>query len=144
VKAKAAASRNKVPGVLAGGNPRVAKADGDAPVREYIDKLPGWKRECARRLDQLIPKSVPSVVKAVKWNSPFYGIEGSGWFLGLHTFSSYLKVAFLKGTSLDPLPPGTSKSKETRYLDIHENDTLDGAQLADWVRQAAALLGWEP
>jgi hypothetical protein len=144
VKPKTATSRKKAPSVLSGGNPRIAKADGDAPVQEYIDKLPGWKRERAARLDTLIARNVKGVVKAVKWNSPFYGIEGRGWFLSLHTFSAYLKVAFFKGTSLKPLPPGTSKGKETRYLDIHVDDVIDETQLADWVRQAAALPGWEP
>ncbi|HET7543516.1 MAG TPA: DUF1801 domain-containing protein [Polyangiaceae bacterium] len=130
--------------LLAGGNPRIAKAEGDAPVQAYIAALPGWKRELGLRLDALIARSVPKVHKAVKWNSPLYGIEGSGWFLGIHTFTRYLKLAFFRGTSLQPMPPGASKGKETRYLDIREGDELDEAQLAKWLVQAAKLPGWLP
>ena len=132
----------KVAVVLAGGNPRVAKADGDAPVRAYIAGMPGWKRDLGKRLDALIVRNVPNVRKAVKWNSPLYGIEGQGWFLGLHTFTHYVKVAFFRGTSLRPVPPGASKGKDTRYIDIHEGDELDEAQMANWVKQAAALPGF--
>jgi hypothetical protein len=131
----------KVAAVLSGGNPRIAKADGDAPVQAYIAALPGWKRDLGKRLDALIVRNVPDVCKAVKWNSPFYGIEGQGWFLGLHTFTRYVKVAFFRGASLRPLPPGASRSKDTRYIDLHEGDTLDEAQMANWVKQAAALSG---
>ena len=131
------------PRLLSGGNPQIAKAYGDAPVQAYLDALPGWKRDLGRRLDALIERSVPRVRKAVKWNSPLYGVEGQGWFLGLHTFTRFLKVAFFRGTSLRPLPPGPSKGKETRYLDLHEGEELDEAQLASWVRQAAALPGWD-
>src|SRR5262249_14553699 len=106
--------------VLSGGNPRIAKGDGDAPVLAYIAAMPGWKRDLGQRLDALIGRSVPNVRKAVKWNSPFYGIEGQGWFLGFHTFTRYVKVAFFRGTSLRPVPPGASKSDDTRYIDIHE------------------------
>jgi len=113
-------------------------------VQAYIDAMPGWKRDVGRWLDALIVRNVPHVRKAVKWNSPFYGIEGQGWFLGLHTFTHYVKVAFFRGVSLRPLPPGASKSKETRYLDIREGDKLDEAQMAAWVKQAAALPGWAP
>ena len=127
--------------LLAGGNPRIAKADGDAPVRAYINAMPGWKRDVGRRLDNLIVQSVPGVLKAVKWNSPFYGIEGQGWFLSFHTFTHYVKVAFFRGTSLRPLPPGASKSKDTRYVDLHEGE-LDETQMAKWVKQAAALPGF--
>jgi len=127
--------------LLAGGNPRIAKADGDAPVRAYINAMPGWKRDVGRRLDKLIVQSVPGVLKAVKWNSPFYGIEGQGWFLNFHCFTKYIKVAFFRGTSLSPLPPGESKNKEVRYLDIHEDDQLDDVQLAAWVKQASELPG---
>jgi hypothetical protein len=130
--------------LLAGGNPRIPKGDGDNPVQAYLAALPGWKRDLGRRLDALIVQTVPHVRKAVKWNSPFYGIEGQGWFLGLHTFTRYLKVAFFRGTSLQPPPPGISKGRETRYLDIHEADQLDEAQLASWVKQAAARPGWSP
>jgi len=128
--------------VLSGGNPQIAKADGDAPVQAYIAGMPGWKRNLGKRLDALIVRNVPNVRKAVKWNSPLYGIEGQGWFLGVHTFTHYVKVAFFRGTSLRPVPPGTSKSKETRYIDIHEGDELDDAQMANWVKQAAALPGF--
>jgi hypothetical protein len=141
-KAAKRPSRGARPARLAGGNPQIAKADGDAPVRAYIAAMPGWKRDVGRRLDALIVGSVPNVRKAVKWNSPFYGIEGQGWFLAFHVFTRYVKVTFFRGTSLRPVPPGASKHKETRYLDIHEDDALDEAQLRSWVRQAAALPGW--
>ena len=128
------------PALLAGGNPQVAKADGDAPVQAYIAAMPGWKRDVGRRLDALIVRTVPDVRKAVKWNSPFYGIEGQGWFLGFHVFTHYVKVIFFRGTSLRPVPPeGTAK--DARWIDIHEDD-LDEAQMATWIRQAAALPGW--
>jgi hypothetical protein len=133
------------PTLLAGGNPKIAKADGDAAVQAYIAAMPGWKRDVGRRLDALIVRAVPGVRKAVKWNSPFYGVEGQGegqgWFLSFHCFTSYVKVAFFGGASLRPVPPGASKSRDTRYLDIHEDDQLDEAPLAAWVRQAAALPG---
>ena len=132
------------PRVLSGGNPRIAKAEGDAPVQAYIAALPGWKRQVGRRLDALVGTTVPGVRRAVKWNSPFYGVDGQGWFLGIHTFANYVKVAFFRGMSLRPVPPGDSKGKETRYLDIHEDDELDEAQLAKWFKQAAALPGWNP
>jgi hypothetical protein len=128
--------------LLSGGNPQIAMADGDAPVQAYIANMPGWKRDLGKRLDALIVRSVPNVQKAVKWNSPFYGIEGQGWFLSFHTFTRYVKVTFFRGMSLEPLPPGESKSKDTRYLDIREDDALDEPQIADWVRQAAALPGF--
>jgi hypothetical protein len=128
--------------VLSGGNPRIAKADGDAPVQAYIARMPGWKRDLGKRLDALIVRNVPNVRKAVKWNSPLYGIEGQGWFLGFHTFTHYVKVAFFRGRSLRPVPPGASKGKDTRYIDIHEGDEIDEAQMATWVKQAAALPGW--
>jgi len=130
--------------LLSGGNPQIAKADGDAPVQAYIAAMPGWKRALGKRLDTLIERYVPSVRKAVKWNSPFYGIEGQGWFLSFHVFTHYVKVSFFRGASLRPVPPGKSKQKEVRYLDIHEDDQLDEAQLATWVKQAAALPGWIP
>ena len=138
---KAAVAKNGAPAkLLAGGNPQIAKADGDAPVRAYIAALPGWKRDLAERLDALIARTVPNVRKAVKWNSPFYGVEGQGWFLSFHAFTRYVKVGFFKGTSLKPVPPGGT-SKEARWIDIHEDD-LDEAQIAAWVKQAAALPGW--
>jgi hypothetical protein len=129
--------------LLSGGNPQIAKADGDAPVQAYIAAMPGWKRDIGKRLDALIVRNVPNVGKAVKWNSPFYGIEGRGWFLSFHVFTRYVKVAFFRGASLRPVPPGPSKDKNTRYLDIREGE-LDEAQFAAWVKQAAALPGWVP
>src|SRR5207302_4490435 len=142
VAKKAAAKRARQAGaLLAGGNPQIAKADGDAPVQAYIAAMPGWKRDAGRRLDALIVRTVPGVRKAVKWNSPLYGVEGRGWFLGVHCFTKYVKVAFFRGTSLRPVPPGESKSKDTRYLDIHEDDELDEAQLTAWVKQASQLPG---
>ena len=132
---------SRKPALLAGGNPQIAKADGDAPVQAYIAAMPGWKRDVGRRLDALIVRTVPDVRKAVKWNSPFYGIESQGWFLNFHCFTKYVKVAFFRGASLRPMPPGESKHKDVRYLDIHEDD-LDEAQMATWIRQAAALPGW--
>jgi hypothetical protein len=129
------------PTLLAGGNPQIAKADGDTPVQAYIEAMPGWKRDAGRRLDALIVGTVPGVRKAVKWNSPFYGVEGQGWFLSFHTFTKYVKVTFVRGTSLRPVPPGESKHKEVRYLDIQEDARLDEAQLADWVKQASQLPG---
>ena len=129
------------PALLAGGNPQIAKADGDVPVQAYIAAMPGWKRDVGRRLDALIVRTVPGVRKAVKWNSPFYGVEGQGWFLNFHTFAKYVKVAFFRGTSLRPVPPGESRHKEVRYLNIHEDGQLDEAQFADWVKQASELSG---
>jgi hypothetical protein len=129
------------PALLSGGNPQIAKGYGDVPVQAYIAAMPGWKSDVGRRLDALIVRTVPGVHKAVKWNSPLYGIEGRGWFLGVHVFTKYVKVAFFRGASLRPVPPGESKSKDTRYLDIHEDDLLDEAQLAAWVKQASQLPG---
>jgi hypothetical protein len=132
------------PALLAGGNPQIAKAEGDAPVQAYIAAMPGWKRDVGRRLDALIVRTAPGVRKAVKWNSPFYGVEGQGWFLNFHCFTNYVKVAFFRGTSLRPVPPSESKHEEVRYLDIREDDQLDEAQMATWIRQAATLPGWIP
>jgi len=135
----------KVPVVLlSGGNPQIAKADGDAPVQAYIAAMPDWKRDIGKRLDAIIARNVPNVRKAVKWNSPLYGIEGQGWFLSFHVFTHYVKVTFFRGTSLRPVPAGPSKDKNTRYIDIREGDELDEAQMATWVKQAAALPGWVP
>ncbi len=143
-KARPGASKAKPVKRLSGGNPQIAKADGDAPVQAYIAGMPGWKSDVGRWLDALIVGNVPNVRKAVKWNSPFYGIEGQGWFLSFHVFTHYVKVTFFRGTSLRPVPPGPSKNKDTRYLDIHEGDELDEARMATWVKQAAALPGWVP
>lgn len=140
-KAKPAASEAKSVKLLSGGNPQIAKAYGDAPVQAYIAAMPGWKRDIGNRLDALIVRNVPNVRKAVKWNTPFYGIGGQSWFLGFHCITKYVKVAFFRGTSLRPVPPGESRQKEVRYLDIHEDDQLDEAQLAAWVKQASQLPG---
>ena len=120
---------------------KIAKGEGDAPVQAYIAAMPGWKSEVGRRLDALIVRTIPGVHKAVKWNSPLYGIAGEGWFLGIHVFTRYIKVAFFRGSSLRPVPPGESKQQHTRYLDIHENDELDEAQFTAWVKQASRLPG---
>ena len=128
---------------LSGGNPQIAKGYGDAPVQAYIAAMPGWKRDIGRRLDAIIARTVPNVYKAVKWNSPFYGFEEEGgkgaWFLGIHCFERYVKVAFFRGASLKPVPPGESKQKDVRYLDIHEHDEFDDARFANWVKQASQL-----
>ncbi len=130
------------PKLLSGCNPQIAKADGDAPVQAYIAAVPGWKRDVARRVDASITRAVPGVRKAVKWNSPFYGVEDQGWFLSFHCFAKYVKVAFFRGSLLRPLPPGASKQKDVRYLDIHEGEAIDESQLARWVKQASLLPGW--
>jgi hypothetical protein len=129
--------------LLSGGNPQIPKGDGDGPVQAYIAAMPDWKSDVGRRLDALIEKNVPNVQKAVRWNSPFYGVEGQGWFVSFHVFTRYVKVTFFRGTSLEPLPPGSSKDPETRYYDIYEGE-LDETQMAEWVKQAAALPGWIP
>ncbi len=141
----ASASRRAgaTPVLLSGGNPQIAKADGDAPVQAYIAALPGWKHEVGRRIDTLVARTVPAVHKAVKWNSPLYGVEGQGWFLSIHCYAKFVRLTFFRGRSLRPLPPGESKLKDVRYLDIHE-DQRDDAHLAAWIRQAAALPGWSP
>lgn len=130
------------PVLLSGGNPQIAKADGDAPVQAYIAAMPGWKRDIGRRIDAIIVRAVPGVRKAVRWNSPFYGVEGRGWFLNFHVFDKYVKVAFFSGASLDPLPPGESKDENVRYLSIYEDVPFDEAQFAGWVEQASRLPGW--
>ena len=137
----AAAETTAGPKLLSGGNPQIAKGYGDGPVQCYISAMPGWKREVGRRLDALIEEAVPGVRKAVKWNSPFYGGEGEGWFLSLHCFAKYVKVAFLRGASLDPVPPVASKHEAVRYLHIHENEAWNEAQFAAWVKQASQLPG---
>ena len=131
------------PVLLSGGNPQIAKADGDAPVQAYIAAMPGWKQEVGRRLDALVVRTVPHVRKAVRWNTPFYGVEGRGWFLAYHCITKYLKVTFFCGTSLSPVPPVESKQKGVRYFHIHEGDRLDEELVASWIRQAAELPGEE-
>lgn len=130
--------------LLSGGNPQIAKGDGDAPVQAYIAAMPDWKSEAGRRLDALVECTVPGVAKAVKWNSPLYGIAGQGWFLGVHCFAKYIKVAFFRGAQLDPVPPVTSKDENTRYVHIHEGEQIDDELMTSWIRQAAALPGWTP
>ena len=147
---RSAAIRRKAPSagakpvLLSGGNPQIAKADGDAPVQAYIAAMPDWTRDVGRRLDALIVRAVPNVRKAVKWNSPFYGIEGRGWFLAFHVFTRYVKVTFFRGASLRPLPPVESKDKNTRYFHFSEEDQLDEGLVSSWIRQASELPGWIP
>lgn len=129
------------PRLLSGGNPQIAKGHGHAPVQAYIASMPGWKSAIGQRLDELIVQAVPHVHKAVKWNSPLYGVEGDGWFLGIHCFAKYIKIAFFRGAALSPVPPVPSKTANTRYLHIHERDEIDEAQLTDWIRQASELPG---
>ena len=128
--------------LLSGGNPQIPKGDGDAPVQSYIVAMPGWKSEAGRRLDELITRVVPDVRKAVKWNSPFYGVDGLGWFISFHCFTRYVKVTFFNGARLDPLPPVGSKDPKTRYLHIHEDEAVDEKQLVSWIKQASGLPGW--
>ena len=130
------------PKLLSGGNPQIPKGEGDAPVQAYITALPGWKKQAGAKLDKLVENTVPGVRKAVKWNSPFYGVEGQGWFLSYHAFAKYLKVTFFRGAQLEPLPPVGSKDPNTRYVHIEEDQPVDERQLADWIRQAAAIPGW--
>lgn len=130
------------PKLLSGGNPQIPKGDGDAPVQAYIAAMPGWKSAAGQRLDTLIEKSVPGVRKAVRWNSPFYGVEGKGWFVSFHCFTRYIKVTFFKGAALTPPPPVGSKDPDARYFHIHEDEDFDEAQVASWLKQAAAIPGW--
>jgi hypothetical protein len=132
---------SKATALLSGGNPQIPKGDGDAPVQAYIAAMPGWKQAVGRRIDALVEAAVPGVRKAVKWNSPLYGVEGDGWFLSLHCFTRYVKVAFFRGARLSPLPPVESTSQDTRYLHIHDDGAFDEAQFTDWVRQASRLPG---
>jgi len=139
---RAAAGRTAAkPRLLSGGNPQIAKADGDAAVQAYIAAMPGWKRDVGRRLDTLVVRAVPDVRKAVRWNTPFYGIEGQGWFLAFHCITKYVKVTFFRGTSLRPVPPVESKKKDVRYFHVHEGDQLDEELMADWIRQASGMPG---
>lgn len=137
---KRVAKKNAKPRLLSGGNPQIAKGYGDAPVQDYIAAMPGWKRDVGQRLDAIITRVVPRVSKAVKWNSPFYGVSQGVWFLSFHVFARYVKVAFFRGAALKPVPPGASKQKNVRYLDIHE-DGFDEAQFAAWVKQASKFPG---
>ena len=138
----AAKGAGEKPVLLSGGNPQIAKADGDAPVQAYIAAMPGWKSELGRRLDEVIVRNAPGVRKAVRWNSPFYGIKGRGWFLSYHVFTRYVKVTFFQGARLEPVPPGSGKDKDSRWCDIYEGE-FDEEQMAEWVRQAAAIPGWD-
>ncbi|MES2963514.1 MAG: DUF1801 domain-containing protein [Bdellovibrionota bacterium] len=146
MKTKTTAARKRLasskPKLLSGGNPQIAKGDGDAPVQKYIESTPGWKRDVVRRLDELIERAVPKVRKAVKWNSPFYGMANEGWFISYHCFTRYVKVTFFKGGSLRPLPPGVAKHEAVRYLDIYEEVPLDEKQFVKWVKQASKVPGW--
>lgn len=129
------------PRLLAGGNPQIPKGEGDAPVQAYIDAIPGWKQHIARAVDEIVDRAVPDVRKAVKWNSPLYGVGETTWFLGFHCFEKYVKLSFFQGALLDPVPPGQSKQPEVRYLDIREDDVIDEERLSDWFRQASRLTG---
>lgn len=140
-RTQGAAQPAATPRLLSGGNPQIAKGDGDAFVQAYIDAMPGWKRDVGRRLDAIVSRTVPDVRKAVRWNTPFYGIEGRGWFLGFHCITKYVKVALLNGSSLDPLPPVASRDPKTRYVHVHEDEAIDEDRFASWVRQASALPG---
>ena len=140
-KPAAAPDADKPVVLLSGGNPQIAKGDGDAPVQAYIAAMPGWKRDLGRRLDALIVENVPEARKAVRWNSPWYGVAGQGWFLSYHVFARYVRVTFLHGAALQPPPPGAGKDPDARWIDIYE-DGFDAAQMAEWIRQAAALPGW--
>ena len=142
-KKPAATTTEAGPKLLSGGNPQIPKGDGDEPVQAFIDAMPEWKHDVGRALDDLIEEVVPDVKKAVRWNSPFYGTDANHWFLSTHCFNKYVKVTFLNGTSLDPMPPEPSKDEDTRYLHITEDGIDDEAQLKDWIRQAAALPGWD-
>ena len=139
---KRSTTTKRKPKLLSGGNPQIAKGEGNAPVQAYLAAIPDWKRSVGKRLDALVASAVPRVRKAVKWNSPFYGLEGRGWFLSFHCFTKYVKVTFFRGTSLRPVPPGESKHPEVRYLDIHDGEPLDEQRLKRWIRQAAKLPGW--
>ena len=141
VSGSSAGSEQKL---LSGGNPQIPKGDGDAPVQAYIAAMPGWKSEAGRQLDALVERIVPDVRKAVKWNSPLYGVEGQGFFLGVHCFTRYIKISFFRGAALDPQPPVGSKDPNARYFHLEEGDPVDQPQLADWIRQAAAIPGWQP
>jgi hypothetical protein len=139
-QSKKTAKKKTKPKLLSGGNPQIAKGMGDAPVKAWLAAVPGWKKAVARRLDALIVRNVPGVTKAVKWNTPFYGFDGKGWFLAFHCYTNYIKVTFFRGTSLEPVPPGPSKHQEVRYLDVHEGE-LDETQFVAWVKQASVLPG---
>jgi hypothetical protein len=129
------------PRLLSGGNPQIAKGTGDAPVQAWIAAIPGWKSDLSRRLDTLVTATVPGVRKAVKWNTPLYGMDGESWFLGLHGYKNYIQVTFFRGTALTPVPPGASKTRDTRYFKIHEHDPFDETLFASWLTQASQLPG---
>jgi hypothetical protein len=135
------AAKDSRPKLLSGGNPQIPKGTGDGPVQEYIAAMPGWKSAIGRRVDEIVTSAVPEVQKAVKWNSPFYGVEGQGFFLSFHCFTKYVKLTFLNGSSLEPTPPGTSKHQQVRYLDVHEDEEIDEQQLTAWVKQASEIPG---
>jgi hypothetical protein len=138
-----AGSNDDGPRLLSGGNPQIAKGDGPGPVQAYNAAMPGWKRDVGRRIDGLVERTVPGVKRAVRWNSPFYGVDGQGWFLSYHCFTRYVKVTFIRGAELDPLPPVDSKDPDARYVHIHEDDELDEPLLTSWIRQASELPGWD-
>lgn len=138
---KSAKASAKKPRLLSGGNPQIAKGYGDEIVHAYIAAMPGWKRAAGKRVDALVTRAVPGVRKAVKYNSPLYGVEVGVWFASMHVFTHYVKLAFFRGASLTPLPPGESKQRHVRYLDIREDHDWDEAQIVDWMKQASKLPG---
>ena len=141
--AKKPAAKKK-PKLLSGGNPQIPKGDGDGPVQDYIAAMPGWKQEVGRTLDALAQAALPKLNKAVKWNTPFYGVDGSGWIMGFHCVTKYVKVTFFNGEALDPKPPETSSMPKVRYFHIYEGDEIDAKQFKKWLRQAAKVEGWFP
>jgi hypothetical protein len=141
VRGKRTSAATKPSKLLSGGNPQIPKGDGDAPVQAWIAAIPDWKRDVSRQLDALVVRALPNVAKAVRWNSPFYGVAGKGWFLGMHCIAKYVKVAFFRGAQLSPMPPIASKQKDVRYLHVHEGEAIDEAQFVRWVRAAAQLPG---
>ena len=140
-KKKGESGSDAPPRLLSGGNPQIPKGEGDGPVQAYIAAMPGWKRDVGRRLDALIVENVPGVHKAVKWNSPFYGVDEGSWFLSFHCFTKYIKITFFRGTSLKPPPPEKSKHPEVRYFHVHEDEPWDEGRFVEWVRQASGLPG---
>ncbi len=138
---KSVVKKAAAPKLLSGGNPQIPKGYGDAPVQAWIAAIPGWKRDVARKVDALIMRAAPQAKKAVKYNSPLYGLDGETWFVSMHVFARYVKVAFFMGALLNPIAPGASKQKHVRYLDIHEDDKIDEAQVIKWVKQASKLPG---
>jgi len=140
--AKALQTKAKPVKLLTGGNPQIPKGDGDAPVQAYIAAMPGWKSAVGKRLDALIVRNLPQVQKAVRWNSPFYGIEGQGWLVSFHVLTRCVQLNFFCGAALQPVPSGSGKDPNARWLNISEGEALDEAQITAWLKQAAGMSGW--